>query len=295
MQKGVRIMKLHFMKYRKLAYIISGALILLSVVSLMFRGLNYGIDFSGGISMEVKPVVENYGVENMRVALQEFSPELQEVDGDAILIRLGLPKGATDTEQNERVAQIKNILGDKVQYEQVQVVGPKIGGELVRGGILAILFAFVMMAIYVWIRYKGGYAIGAFCSLFLDFVLMFGFFSVVGLEINQTAIAVILTGIGYSINDKIVNYDRIDENVKKYHKMPMTDLIDLSVNEMLRRTMLTSVSTLLAMIGLLIFGGQVLRDFSIAMIFSVIMGTFTSIYISNMILYNFNLRDTDEK
>lgn len=288
-------MKLHFMKYRKLAYIISGALILLSVMSLMFRGLNYGIDFSGGISMEVKPVVENYGVENMRVALQEFSPELQEVDGNAILIRLGLPKGATDTEQNERVAQIKNILGDKVQYEQVQVVGPKIGGELVQGGILAILFAFVMMAIYVWIRYKGGYAIGAFCSLFLDFVLMFGFFSVVGLEFNQTAIAVILTGIGYSINDKIVNYDRIDENVKKYHKMPMTDLIDLSVNEMLRRTMLTSVSTLLAMIGLLIFGGQVLRDFSIAMIFSVIMGTFTSIYISNMILYNFNLRDTDEK
>ena len=295
MQKGVRIMKLHFMKYRKLAYIISGALILLSVVSLMFRGLNYGIDFSGGISMEVKPVVENYGVEDMRIALQNFSPELQEVDGNAILIRLGLPKGATDTEQNERVAQIKDILGDKVQYEQVQVVGPKIGGELVQGGILAILFAFVMMAIYVWIRYKGGYAIGAFCSLFLDFVLMFGFFSIVGLEFNQTAIAVILTGIGYSINDKIVNYDRIDENVKKYHKMPMTDLIDLSVNEMLRRTMLTSVSTLLAMIGLLIFGGQVLRDFSIAMIFSVIMGTFTSIYISNMILYNFNLRDTDEK
>ncbi|MBR5153759.1 MAG: protein translocase subunit SecF [Alphaproteobacteria bacterium] len=288
-------MKLHFMKYRKLAYIISGALILLSVVSLMFRGLNYGIDFSGGISMEVKPVVENYGVEDMRIALQNFSPELQEVDGNAILIRLGLPKGATDTEQNERVAQIKDILGDKVQYEQVQVVGPKIGGELVQGGILAILFAFVMMAIYVWIRYKGGYAIGAFCSLFLDFVLMFGFFSIVGLEFNQTAIAVILTGIGYSINDKIVNYDRIDENVKKYHKMPMTDLIDLSVNEMLRRTMLTSISTLLAMIGLLIFGGQVLRDFSIAMIFSVIMGTFTSIYISNMILYNFNLRDTDEK
>ena len=288
-------MKLHFMKYRKLAYVISGALVLLSVVSLLFRGLNYGIDFSGGISMEVKPIVEGYNIEKMRVALQDFSPELQEVDGNAILIRLGLPKGATDTEQNERVAQIKNILGDNVQYEQIQVVGPKIGGELVQGGILAILFAFVMMAIYVWIRYKGGYAIGAFCSLFLDFVLMFGFFSLTGLEFNQTAIAVILTGIGYSINDKIVNYDRIDENVKKYHKMPMTDLIDMSVNEMLRRTMLTSVSTLLAMVGLLLFGGQVLREFAIAMMFSVIMGTFTSIYISNMILYNFNLRDADEK
>ena len=288
-------MKLHIMKYRKVSYIVSGGLILLSVLSLLVRGLNYGIDFSGGIAMEVKPVVQDYGVEQMRDALAEFNPELQAVDGNAILIRLGLPKGATDAAQNERVAQIKNILGDKVEYEQVQVVGPKIGGELVRGGILAILFAFIMMAIYVWIRYKGGYAVGAFCSLFLDFVLMFGFFSITGLEFNQTAIAVILTGIGYSINDKIVNYDRIDENVKKYHKMPMGDLIDLSVNEMLRRTMLTSVSTLLAMVGLSIFGGQILREFAYAMGFSVIMGTFTSIYVSNIMLYHFNLRDSDNK
>ena len=287
-------MKLHFMKYRKIAYWISGALVALSVISLAFRGLNYGIDFSGGISMEVKPIVENYGIEQMRDALAEFNPELQEVDGSAILLRVGLPKGSTDAQQNERVVEIKNILGDNVQYSQVQIVGPKIGGELIRGGILAILFAFIMMAVYVWIRYKGGYAVGAFGSLFLDFVLMFGFYSLVGLEFNQTAIAVILTGIGYSINDKVVNYDRIDENVKKYHKMPMADLIDLSVNEMLRRTMLTSVSTLLAMIGLFVFGGQLLREFALAMGFSVVMGTFTSIYISNMILYNFNLRDSDK-
>lgn len=284
-------MVLHFMKYRKLSYIISGALVLLSVILLMTRGLNYGIDFSGGIAMEVTPVTENYSIEQMRGALSQFKPELQEVDGNAVLIRVGLPKGATDVEQNERVTQIKDILGENVKYSQIQVVGPKIGGELIRGGILAILFAFVMMAVYVWIRYKGGYAIGAFCSLFLDFVLMFGFFSATGLEFNQTAIAVILTGIGYSINDKVVNYDRIDENVKKYHKMPMDELIDLSVSEMLRRTMLTSVSTLLAMIGLYMFGGQVLREFALAMGFSVVMGTFTSIFISNMILYNFNLRD----
>lgn len=284
-------MVLHFMKYRKLSYIISGALVLLSVILLVTRGLNYGIDFSGGIAMEVTPVTENYSIEQMRGALSQFKPELQEVDGNAVLIRVGLPKGATDVEQNERVTQIKDILGENVKYSQIQVVGPKIGGELIRGGILAILFAFVMMAVYVWIRYKGGYAIGAFCSLFLDFILMFGFFSATGLEFNQTAIAVILTGIGYSINDKVVNYDRIDENVKKYHKMPMGELIDLSVSEMLRRTMLTSVSTLLAMIGLYIFGGQVLREFALAMGFSVVMGTFTSIFISNMILYNFNLRD----
>ena len=287
-------MKLQVMKFRKLSYVVSGVFILLSVLSLLVRGLNYGIDFSGGIAMEVKPIVQNYGIEQMRESLDEFSPELQEVDGHSILIRVGLPKGATDATQNERVAEIKDILGDNVQYTQIQVVGPKIGGELVRGGILAILFAFVMMAIYVWIRYKGGYAVGAFCSLFLDFVLMFGFFSLTGLEFNQTAIAVILTGIGYSINDKIVNYDRIDENVKKYHKMPMADIIDLSVNEMLRRTMLTSVSTLLAMIGLALFGGQVLREFAYAMGFSVIMGTFTSIYVSNIMLYHFNLRDSDK-
>lgn len=283
-------MKLHFMKYRKLSYIISGALLLISVLSIMIRGFNYGIDFSGGISMEVTPVIENMTIDKMRSELSEFNPELQQIDGNAILIRVGLPKGVTDTEQNQRVTEIKNILGDSVQYSQVQIVGPKIGGELVRGGILAILFAFLMMAVYVWVRYRGGYAVGALVSLFLDFVLMFGFFSITGLEFNQTAIAVILTGIGYSINDKVVNYDRIEENINKYHKMPLPELVDLSINEMFRRTMMTSVSTLLAMLGLFLFSGEVLREFAIAMTFSIIMGTFTSIYISNVVLLNFDLR-----
>lgn len=285
-------MKLHFMKYRKLSYWISGALVALSVLSLATRGLNYGIDFAGGISMEVTPVNADYTIDKMRHDLAAFSPELQSVDGGAVLVRVGLPKGATDTQQNERVRQIKDILGSKVEYSQVQIVGPKIGGELVRGGILAILVSFVLMSVYIWIRYRGGYAVGSFVSLLLDFILMFGFFSVVGLEFNQTSIAVILMGIGYSINDKVVNYDRIDENIKKYHKMPMTDLIDLSVNEMLRRTLMTSVSTILAMVGLYIFGSPLLQDFAIAMTFSIVMGTATSIYISNVILYHFNLRDT---
>ena len=121
---------------------------------------------------------------------------------------------------------------------------------------------------------------------------MFGFFSVVGLEFNQTSIAVILMGIGYSINDKVVNYDRIDENIKKYHKMPMTDLIDLSINEMMHRTVMTSLSTILAMVGLYFFGGLMLQDFAVAMTFAIVMGTLTSIYISNVILYHFNLRET---
>ncbi len=285
-------MKLHFMKYRKLSYWVSGILVAISIFSLATRGLNYGIDFAGGISMEVTPVAADYTIDKMRHDLAAFSPELQSVDGGSILLRVGLPKGATDQEQNTRVREIKDILGDKVQYSQVQIVGPKIGGELVRGGILAILVSFVLMSVYIWIRYRGGYAVGSFVSLVLDFVLMFGFFSVVGLEFNQTSIAVILMGIGYSINDKVVNYDRIDENIKKYHKMPMSELIDLSINEMLHRTIMTSLSTILAMVGLYFFGGLMLKDFAVAMTFAIVMGTLTSIYISNVILYHFNLRET---
>lgn len=286
-------MKLHFMKYRKLSYWVSGILVLLSIISLAVKGLNYGIDFAGGISMEVKSTEPGYTVDKMRHDLAAFSPELQSVDNDSILIRVGLPKGATDTEQNARVREIKDILGNKVEYSQVQIVGPKIGGELVRGGILAVLVSFILMAVYIWIRYRGGYAVGSFVSLVLDFILMFGFFSVVGLEFNQTAIAVVLMGVGYSINDKVVNYDRIDENIKKYHKMPMDGIIDLSVNEMLSRTLMTSISTILALMGLFVFGGLALRDFAIAMTFSIVMGTLTSIYISNVILYHFNLRETE--
>jgi preprotein translocase SecF subunit len=285
-------MKLHFMKYRKLSYWISGVLVLLSILSLSIKGLNYGIDFAGGISMEVTSNSPDYTVDKMRHDLAAFSPELQSVDDKSILIRVGLPKGATDAQQNERVREIKDILGDRVEYAQVQIVGPKIGGELVRGGILAVLVSFILMAVYIWIRYRGGYAVGSFVSLVFDFILMFGFFSVMGLEFNQTAIAVILMGVGYSINDKVVNYDRIDENVKKYHKMPMDDVIDLSVNEMLSRTLMTSITTMLALLGLFVFGGLALRDFAIAMTFSIIMGTLTSMYISNVILYHFNIRET---
>lgn len=286
-------MKLHFMKYRKLSYWISAICIALSILSIVFKGFNYGIDFSGGILMEVQPVNAEYTVDKMRHDLAAFKPELQSVDGNSVLLRVGLPKGSTDEEQNVRVAEIKNILGNRVTYSQIQVVGPKIGGELIRGGILAILVSFIMMAIYIWVRYRGGYAVGSFVSLVFDLILMFGFFSAAGLEFNQTAIAVILMGVGYSVNDKVVNYDRIDENIKKYHKMPISDIIDLSVNEMLYRTIMTSVSTILAMVGIYLFGGQMLREFALAMTFSIVSGTLTSIYISNVILYHFNLRETE--
>ena len=287
-------MKLRFMKYRKLSYVISVVCMVIAIASIFVKGFNYGIDFSGGILMEFKPNSTEYTVDKIRHDLAEFKPEIQSEKGtDAVLLRVGLPKGVTDEQQQERMGQIQKILGDRVTFLKQEVVGPKIGGELIRGGIWSILVSFIMMSIYIWIRYRGGYAVGSFVSLVFDLVLMFGFFSLTGLEFNQTAIAVILMGVGYSVNDKVVNYDRIDENIKKYHKMPMSDVIDLSVNEMLYRTIMTSVSTILAMVGIYLFGGQMLRDFAIAMTFSIISGTLTSIYISNVILYHFNLRETD--
>jgi preprotein translocase SecF subunit len=282
-------MQLKFMKYRRISYITAAALVVLSVLSLGFRGLNYGIDFAGGISMEVAPVSADYTIDRMRQDLDSLSPELQEMTGTGrIVIRVGLQRDSTEAQQQEAVREINEILGDKVVYEHTQVVGPKIGAELIRGGILATIFAFILMAVYIWIRYKSGYAIGAFLTLILDFVIMFGFFSLVGLEFNQTAIAVILMAIGYSTNDKVVNYDRIEENSKKYHKMPMTELIDLSISEMLFRTIMTSVTTMLVMLGLYLFGGTVLRDFSLAMMFGIVLGTITSMFISNSLLLNFN-------
>ncbi|MDR1027547.1 MAG: protein translocase subunit SecF [Rickettsiales bacterium] len=279
-----------FMKYRKLVYAVSVLLILGAVASLVFKGLNYGIDFSGGIAIDAKPAA-GYQLDKMRGDLAEWNPELQADDKGNVLIRVGLDKNATEAEQNARVAEIKKALGDRVSYQQVQIVGPKIGGELIRGGIMAIVFAFLMMAVYVWIRYRGGYAVGSFLALSLDFFLMFGFYSIAGLEFSQTAIAVILTGIGYSINDKIVNYDRIEENAKKYKTMPTDQLIDLSVNEMFVRTQITSVSTALGMMAMLIFAGGTLGDFALAMLFSIFEGTLSSIFVSNALLMNFNIRE----
>ncbi|MCL2757785.1 MAG: protein translocase subunit SecF [Alphaproteobacteria bacterium] len=285
-------MQLKFMKYRKLSYAAAIVVVALSVLSLGLRGLNYGIDFAGGISMEVAPVSADFTIDKMRYDLAAFSPEIQEfVETRTVLIRVGLQRDATEEQQNQATREIREILGDRVTYRQIQIVGPKIGGELIRGGIMATIFAFILMAIYIWIRYKGGYAVGAFITLILDFIIMFGFFSLVGLEFNQTAIAVILMAIGYSTNDKVVNYDRIEENAKKYHKMPMPDLVDLSINEMLGRTVITSTTTALVMLGLYLFGGMVLREFSLAMMFGILLGTTTSMFISNALLLNFNLRE----
>jgi preprotein translocase SecF subunit len=285
-------MNFQFMKYRKIAYIVMAALVAASVASFFVKGLNYGIDFAGGISLEVAPKSTDYTIDRMRSDLAEFSPSLQEMrDTGNIIIRVGLQKDSTEVEQQELLRELRGILDGRVEFHQSQIVGPKIGGELIRGGILAVFFAFILMSVYIWIRYRGGYATSSFVSLVLDFIVMFGFFSLMGLEFNQTAIAVILMAIGYSTNDKVVNFDRIEENFKKYHKMPTAQVIDISVNEMLSRTIITSATTVLCMLGLYLFGGAMLREFSIAMMFGIVLGSLTSIFISNALLLNFKMRD----
>ncbi|MCL2369075.1 MAG: protein translocase subunit SecF [Alphaproteobacteria bacterium] len=283
---------IQFIKYRHIAYVCLAALIAASIGSFFVRGLNYGIDFSGGISLEVATVDRDFTIDRMRTELAQFSPELQEMrDTGNVVIRVGLAADSTEAEQQGLLSDLRTTLGDRVTFEQVQIVGPQIGGELIRGGIMAVFFAFILMSLYIWIRYRGGYATSSFITLCLDFVVMFGFFSLVGLEFNQTAIAVILMAIGYSTNDKVVNFDRIDENFKKYHKMPKAEVINLSVNEMLLRTIITSSTTIACMFGLYLFGGAMLREFAIAMIFGVVLGSLTSIFISNALLLNFSLRE----
>ncbi|MDR0319451.1 MAG: protein translocase subunit SecF [Rickettsiales bacterium] len=280
-----------FMKYGRLSYFVMLVLVALSAVSFITRGMNYGIDFTGGILMEVAPKSGEVQIDRMRAELAAFKPELQRVSGsNSVMLKVGLTKGADDAAENRRVSEIKAILGDRYEYRQTQIVGPRIGAELITAGLLAIAFSFLGMAVYIWIRYSGGYAVGALVSLVVDFFIMFGFFSIAGLEFNQTAIAVILLAMGYSINDKVVNYDRIDENAMKYRKMPTDELIDLSVNEMLGRTFMTSVSTMLAMLALAVWGGEVLREFAYAMSFGIVLGTFTSIWMSNALLKNFDIR-----
>lgn len=282
---------INFMKFNLIAFIFTGIFVVGSVVSLCTKGLNYGIDFAGGISMEIEVKDDSLTLEKLRQKLSIYNSEIQSVqDSDLIMVRVGLTKGMTEEMQNKIVKDIKTDLGEQVEYRQIQVVGPKIGSELIRGGILAITFALLAMGVYIWIRYSGGYAIGACASMLFDAVALFGFFSFMQLEFSLTSVAVILLGMGYSMNDTIVNYDRIRENVHKFKKMPMPELIDLSINEMLPRTILTSVSTILVVLSLLFFGGSALHVFSVAMLFSCIEGVFSSIWVSNAILLKFNIR-----
>jgi len=288
---------INFLGADKLTYFISTLAVVLSIAVIGIKGFNYGIDFSGGILMEIKS--------NEPINLDELRTRLSSVDigeislqtigeiGDEVVIRAEADNVDED-EQRAAVAKIKNILGDGIEYRRSELVGPQVGDELKIAGAVASLIAMLAISIYIWVRFEWQFALGALIGLFHDIIVTLGLLSVFGLDFSLTTIAAILTLAGYSVNDTVVTYDRIRENLRKFTRMPQRDLLNKSINDIFSRTLLTGFTTLMASVSLFVFGGETLRSFSFTILFGVIIGTYSSIYVSTVVLTWFDLRKTIE-
>ena len=278
--------KIPFMDWRKTAMIGSFVLALISVGLTFVPGLNFGIDFKGGILIEVRmPETANLGamrsdlgrLELGEVTLQEFGTETD------VLIRIERQPGDAEA-QNAAVQKVRGALGESVDYRRVEFVGPKVSTELVEVSAIAILLAVALMLVYIWFRFEWHFGVGAVVALVHDVLLSIGMFAVTQLEFNLSTIAALLTIVGYSINDTVVVYDRVRENLRKYKTMPLVQVLNQAINDTLSRTTMTSVTTLLALIALFLFGGEVIRGFVAAMIWGVLVGTYSSIFIASPLL-----------
>lgn len=286
-----------FMKARKIAYAASIIMVLLSCYFMVFKGFNYGIDFSGGILMEVKSDHKIDANEVRKqlsgIGLDELTLQTIGENGDEMQIR-------TQTDDNSEEAQriaivkIKEALGSGYDYRRVESVGPQVGDELKRAGVVASLIAILAICAYIWFRFEWQFAFGALVGLFHDVLITVGLLSLFNFDISLTTVAAVLTLAGYSVNDKVVTYDRIRENLRKYKKMPQYDLLNKSVNDILSRTILTGLTTIFASAALFVFGGETLRSFSFTILWGVIIGTYSSIYIASAVLNLFDLRKTQE-
>lgn len=278
-----------FLRWRKILFVFSGTLAVLSVVLLFAKGLNFGIDFEGGILIEVgterpadiggmRAVLGDLGLGE--VSLQEFGSDTE------VLIRI--ERQSSDAEDQLAITAVREVLDAKfageITYRRTERVGAKVGAELIEAGIIAMILAIALMLVYIWFRFELPFAIGAIIALVHDVLLTLGMFALFGLEFNLAIVAAILLIVGYSMNDTVVVYDRVRENLRKYKKMPLIELLNVSVNDTLSRTVMTSLTTLLALAALLIFGGEVIRDFTIAMIWGVVVGTYSSVFVASAIL-----------
>jgi preprotein translocase subunit SecF len=288
--KGIRLIpddtKIPFMRYSRYGYLVSGILCAASILLFALVGLNMGVDFKGGTVITIR-TAEPANLDNLRTTINGLglgAAELQEFGSpNDVLIRIGTQEGG-DEAQQAAVNKIKEALGTGVDYRSVEVVGPKVSGELAQQGILAVVIALFLVLVYIWFRFEWQFALGAIASLMHDVTLTIGLFCLLGLEFNLSIIAAILTIIGYSLNDTVVIYDRIREFLRKYKSMPFADLMDFSINSVLPRTLMTSVSVLLALLALYIWGGEVIAGFTFTMIWGVIVGTYSSYFIATPIL-----------
>ncbi|HET7716337.1 MAG TPA: protein translocase subunit SecF [Bauldia sp.] len=289
--------KLPFMKWARIRTPISLALMALSLVLFFTVGVNSGIDFKGGTVIEVRSHTSPVDMASIRSILNELGlgeVQIQGIGDDAtVLIRIATQPGGEEAQQAV-VEKVRNALGtENFDYRRVEVVGPRVSSELARTGTLAVLFTIAGIMAYIWFRFEWQFAIGCVATLIHDAVLMVGFFCATQIDFNLSSIAAILTVIGYSLNDTVVIFDRIREILRKYKQMPVSEIIDLATNQTLARTIMTSLTLLLALLSLFIFGGEVIRSFTAAMIWGILVATASSIFIGGPILIYFNIRPHD--
>ena len=283
--------KFNFSSKFKIANSLSLLLFILSILFIFFKGLNYGIDFKGGTLIELRS--DNTDASTIRTLLNNMDL------GDVNVKKFGqegdylIKVEQKEDDNNKIIPKIKKNLSDnltaEVNFRRVENVGPKVSSELLQSGIIAISLSLAAMLFYIWIRFEWQFSIGSIIALFHDVVITLGIFSVLSLEINLSIIAAALTIVGYSMNDTVVIYDRIRENLNKYNRLNISEIADLSINDTLARTIITSATTLLALLSIFILGGEILRGFSFAMILGVVIGTYSSIFVASPMLKFFKV------
>jgi len=276
-----------FNKFYKKFNLLSLILIFFSLLLLLFKGLNYGVDFKGGTLIEIRTDQNSSNITLIRdsfnqmdlgdVSVKKFGTETD------FIVKFEKQKSKDPKFIDNIKTKLSSSIGN-VDFRRVEKVGPKVSSELLKSGIIAIVLSLAAMLLYIWIRFEWQFSLGAILALFHDVIITLGVFSIFSLEINLSIVAAILTIVGYSMNDTVVIFDRVRENLKKYADIKIFELTNISINETLSRTIITSVTTLLALLSIYIFGGEILKGFSLAMILGVIFGTYSSIYIANPIL-----------
>jgi preprotein translocase subunit SecF len=280
--------KFDFTRFRRISFPISALLSILAITLFFTHGLNFGIDFKGGTLLEIRAKSGTVDIAAMRATLSGLGlgdVQLQQFGGpDEVLIRVAEQPGG-DAAQQEAVQKVRGALGDAVDYRRVEVVGPRVSGELLAYGMLGLMLAILAILIYLWFRFEWQFALGAMIANVHDIVLTIGFMSVSQVDFDLTSIAALLTILGYSLNDTVVIYDRIREMLRRYKKMPMPELLNESINSTLSRSIITHVTVTLALLALLLFGGNAIHSFTAVMMFGVVLvGTYTSIFIAAPIL-----------
>jgi len=278
---------INFNKFYKLFNLISLGLVVISILLLFFKGLNFGVDFKGGTLIELRSNDKNINVTSLRQSFSQMNL------GDFNVKKFGnendflikIEKKDTSANAIEVIKKdLTSSLGGSFNFRRVENVGPKVSSELLKSGIIAIALSLAAMLFYIWIRFEWQFSLGAILALFHDVIITLGLFSLFSLEINLSIVAAVLTIVGYSMNDTVVIYDRVRENLRKFSDIKIYELTNISINETLSRTIITSATTLLALVSIYLFGGEILKGFSLAMIMGVVFGTYSSIYIANPIL-----------